>query len=297
MQVLQPPRWSGRLEHKPPSKAIHDGRCDCNGAATSVAEIPMDEASSASFCPHGTCSHLPFPLEEIERRIGYRFIDRTLLAQALVHASVANTRVASNERLEFLGDAILGAIVCEHLYRRFPEELEGGLTKVKSNAVSRRVCADVSMEYGLADAVQLGKGMGDRSQLPVSLLAALFESVVGAMYLDGGIEPARAFVLGALSERIEQSARLGHQQNFKSVLQQTLQQQNLGAVSYVILNERGPDHAKEFEICVDLSGTRYPGCWGLSKKSAEQMAALEALIALGIVERAENGEVRVLPAA
>jgi len=279
--------------------SVHDlpeGRCACTGAAARAAEVSMDEVSSASLSD-ASCSREACTLDEIERRVGYRFRNQTLLAQALVHASIANSRVASNERLEFLGDAILGAIVCDHLYRRFPEELEGGLTKVKSNAVSRRVCADVAIEYGLADAVQLGKGMGDRSQLPVSLLAALFESVVGAMYLDGGIEPARAFVLGSLSERIEQSARLGHQQNFKSVLQQALQQQNLGAVSYVILNERGPDHAKEFEICVDLSGTRYPGCWGLSKKAAEQMAALEALIALGIVERAENGEVRMLPAA
>ena len=158
-------------------------------------------------------------LEVIEQRLGYRFNDQTLLAQALVHASVAPSRVASNERLEFLGDAILGAIVCEHLYRRFPCDLEGELTKIKSNAVSRRICAELSVELGLSDAVQLGKGMGDRSTLPQSLLAALFESVIGAIYLDGGLDPARALVMRCLESRIEESTKLGHQQNFKSVLQ------------------------------------------------------------------------------
>lgn len=236
-------------------------------------------------------------LEIIEQRIDYRFHDRAPLVQALVHASIAPTRVASNERLEFLGDSILGAVVCEHLYRRFPEELEGELTKIKSNAVSRRVCAEVAIDLGLADAVQLGKGMGDRASLPQSLLAALFESVVGAVYLDGGIEPARAFILRSLSSRIEESARLGHQQNFKSVLQQSLQQREMGTPQYVILNEKGPDHAKCFEVCVELAGRRFPGCWGMSKKSAEQLAALEALVELNFVERSETGEVRLLPAA
>jgi ribonuclease-3 len=236
-------------------------------------------------------------LETIEQRIDYRFQDRSPLMQALVHASIASTRVASNERLEFLGDAILGAVVCEHLYRRFPDELEGELTKIKSNAVSRRVCAEIAIELGLAEAVQLGKGMGDRTGLPQSLLAALFESVVGAVYLDGGIEPARAFILRSLSPRIEESARLGHQQNFKSVLQQSLQQRDMGTPQYVILDEKGPDHAKCFEVCIELAGRRFPSCWGMSKKAAEQLAALEALVELGIVERSESGEVRLLPAA
>lgn len=236
-------------------------------------------------------------LDVIEQRIGYRFTDRTLLAQSLIHASIATSRVASNERLEFLGDAILGAIVCDHLYRRFPFELEGELTKIKSNAVSRRVCAEIAVELGLADAVQLGKGMGDRTTLPQSLLAALFESVIGAVYLDGGMEAARALVLGALEKRIDESARLGHQQNFKSVLQQSLQRKDLGSPSYVVLSEKGPDHAKFFEICVELGARRFSACWAMSKKSAEQLAALEALVELGFAERAESGEIRLVSAA
>ena len=233
-------------------------------------------------------------LEVIEQRIGYRFSDQTLLAQALVHASVASTRVASNERLEFLGDAILGAIVCEHLYRRFPCDLEGELTKIKSNAVSRRVCSEIAVDLGLADAVQLGKGMGDRAVLPQSLLAALFESVVGAVYLDGGLQPARTLVMRCLESRIEESTKLGHQQNFKSVLQQSLQRKDLGTPSYQVLDEKGPDHAKHFEICVELGGKRFKPCWGMSKKAAEQLAALEALLELGFAERSEAGEVRLV---
>lgn len=236
-------------------------------------------------------------LDVIEQRIGYRFSDQGYLSQSLIHASIASTRVASNERLEFLGDAILGAIVCEYLYRRFPVDLEGELTKIKSNAVSRRVCAEIAIELGLAEAVQLGKGMGDRTLLPQSLLAALFEAVVGAIYLDGGLEPARVFVLHCLESRIEESTKLGHQQNFKSVLQQSLQRKDLGSPAYIVLDEKGPDHAKCFEICVALGERRFTGCWGMSKKSAEQLAALEALVELGFAERSDNGEVRLVLAA
>jgi ribonuclease III len=235
-------------------------------------------------------------LEVIEQRIGYRFSNAALLAQALVHASIAPSRVESNERLEFLGDAILGALVCEHLYQRFPLELEGELTKIKSNAVSRRVCAEIAIELGLADAVQLGKGMGDRTLLPQSLLAALFESVVGAIYLDGGIDPVRVFVMRCLESRIEESTKLGHQQNFKSVLQQSLQRRDLGTPAYIVLDEKGPDHAKYFLICVELAGRRFGSSWGMSKKSAEQLAALEALIELGFAVRGETGEVRLVAA-
>ena len=234
------------------------------------------------------------PLEVIEQRLGYRFNEQALLAQALVHASVAPSRVASNERLEFLGDAILGAVVCEHLYRRFPCDLEGELTKIKSNAVSRRVCSELSVELGLSDAVQLGKGMGDRATLPQSLLAALFESVIGAIYLDGGLEPARALVMRCLESRIEESTKLGHQQNFKSVLQQSLQRKDLGTPTYQVMGEKGPDHAKHFEIRVLLGDREFKSCWGMSKKAAEQLAALEALLELGFAERSDAGEVRLI---
>ena len=277
------------------------GRIRKGAAAHAVARsMPNSNAAgSGEGCPQLGSQLGPqlVGLDVIEQRINYRFQNRGLLTQALIHASVSNTRVESNERLEFLGDSILGAVVCEHLYVRFPEELEGGLTKIKSNAVSRRICADIAIELGCADAVRLGKGMGDRAALPVSLLAALFESIIGAIYLDAGMDPAREFILRCLSERIENSARLGHQQNFKSVLQQSLQRKELGAPSYQILHETGPDHAKTFEICVEVGARRFKACWALSKKSAEQMAALEALVELGLAERSDDGEVRLIEAA
>ena len=105
------------------------------------------------------------------------------------------------------------------------------------------------------------------------------------------------FVLCSLESRIDESARLGHQQNFKSVLQQSLQRKDLGTPAYIVLDEKGPDHAKCFEICVDLGQRRFKGCWGMSKKSAEQLAALEALIELGFAERNDQGEVRLVHAA
>jgi len=208
-----------------------------------------------------------------------------------------NVAVLATGETGVAGDAILGAVVCEHLYRTYPDELEGELTKIKSNAVSRRVCAEIAAELGLAAAVHLGKGMGSREELPQSLLAAIFEAIVGAIYLDGGIGPARTFTLRALDARIARSTTLGHQQNFKSVLQQSLQQRDLGTPTYLVLDEKGPDHAKCFEICVEVGARRFASCWGMSKKAAEQQAALEALVELGLAERSEGGEVRLRDAS
>src|SRR5215831_449066 len=130
-------------------------------------------------------------LEDCEEVLGYRFEDPTYLHEALTHASGANHRLTSNERLEFLGDAILGAIVCELLFRKFPEYLEGDLTRIKSVVVSRRTCAKLSRALGFHEFLTLGTGMGSHDQTPASVLADVFESVVGAIYLDGGMESAR----------------------------------------------------------------------------------------------------------
>ena len=121
-----------------------------------------------------------------ERRIGYRFSNHSLLLAALTHASGAEHRLASNERLEFLGDAILGAVVCEVLYQQYPEYLEGDLTKIKSVVVSRQTCAKISEALGLNECLILGKGMAQSRRHPPSLMADVFESLVAALYLDGG---------------------------------------------------------------------------------------------------------------
>ena len=165
---------------------------------------------------------------ECQRRIGYVFRDPALLVSSLTHASGAQHRLASNERLEFLGDAILGFLVCETLYRLFPDSLEGDLTRIKSVVVSRETCSRLSEQLQLVDFLIVGKGLSvNNRSVPPSVLSDLFESLVAAIYLDGGIEPARTFILRNLDERIGRSASLGHQQNFKSVLQQSLQSREL----------------------------------------------------------------------
>ena len=235
-------------------------------------------------------------LAEAERRIGYRFRDRELLARSLRHASAADDRLDSNERLEFLGDAILGVVVCTELFDRFPDLLEGELTKIKSNVVSRRVCAEIAEERGLGELLDLGKGMNGRGDMPSSLHAAVLESVIGAIHLDGGFERAKAFVLELLDPRIEHAAELGHQHNFKSVLQQVFQRKGLGAPSYLVLDERGPDHAKCFEVCVAADERRFEGCWGPNKKQAEQQAALAALLHLDLAVADGDGDIRLVDA-
>jgi len=225
-----------------------------------------------------------------ESAVGHCFRDAALLEQALMHASLADTRVASNERLEFLGDAILGTIICEHLYRTFPDLLEGELTKIKSHVVSRRTCAEVAVGLGLDRFLLLGKGMSRRQSLPESVAAAVYESIVAAIFLDAGWQAAQNFVLDHMASRVVQAVRLGHQNNFKSALQQALLQMRRPSATYSVLDEKGPDHAKCFEVCVQSGDQRFPARWGPSKKEAEQLAALEALRALGLVTDTAGGE-------
>src|SRR5205085_10186516 len=130
--------------------------------------------------------------------VDYQFQRPELLRAALTHTSGANTRGASNERLEFLGDSILGLVTCEQLFHRFPEYQEGDLTKVKSAVVSRRACARFSKELNLGDFLFMGKGMNSHAAVPSNLLADVYESLVAAIYLDGGLEAARTFILRQL---------------------------------------------------------------------------------------------------
>ncbi len=220
----------------------------------------------------------------IEQITEHPFGDRHLIDEALTHASVADDHLASNERMEFLGDAVLGFVVCEYLYQQYPDEREGELTKIKSAVVSRRTCAQLSDQLGLTCLLNLGKGMTGRDDLPPSLAAAVYESVVAAIYLDGGMEPARRFILQHLTPMIDDAAASAHQHNFKSVLQQHAQRHMSGLPSYILLDEKGPDHAKCFEVCVEIDGRRYPSQWGQSKKQAEQLAALAALKHMGVID-------------
>lgn len=223
-------------------------------------------------------------IAQAEQAIGYTFQDHALLEAALTHASYPDSRLKSNERLEFFGDSVLGMVVCEELFDRFPTYLEGELTKIKSVVVSRRTCAEVGRRRGLDALLLLGKGISDRKLLPDSLVAAVYEALIAAIYLDGGLAAARDFILEDMSEQIAAAAASENQQNFKSHLQQYAQRLLGCTPVYEILDEKGPDHSKCFEICVALDGKRFPSAWGPSKKEAEQQAALSALCELQVVE-------------
>jgi ribonuclease-3 len=238
----------------------------------------------------------PAELDHLQTRIGHRFRDVALLRCALTHASVTDQRKDSNERLEFLGDAVLGLICCELIYSLYPEFLEGEMTKIKSTVVSRQTCAAISRELGLDAMLTLGKGMQGFRTLPPSLAAATLESIVAAIYFDAGLEAARGFLIPLLTPLVHRAADSGHQENFKSVLQQHAQQKFGKSPSYHVLDEKGPDHAKCFEVGVEIDGRKFQSCWGASKKQAEQQAALNALAELGVTSQEQNGLVRVVGA-
>lgn len=216
-------------------------------------------------------------LERCERRIGYVFRDKALLGSALTHASGAHHRLASNERLEFLGDAILGAIVCEILFVQYPDYLEGDLTKIKSVVVSRQTCAKISEALGLQEFLILGKGMTTHPTVPPSLLADVFESLAAAIYLDGGDPAARDFITRFIGPEIELAAAGELGGNYKSLLQQLAQRENGSTPTYQLLDEKGPDHSKCFKVSAQIGRNQFQAAWGRNKKEAEQRAARNAL--------------------
>lgn len=218
-----------------------------------------------------------FSLEKLEQRIGYVFKDRGLLVSSLTHASGAEHRLASNERLEFLGDAILGAVVCEMLFRQYPEYLEGELTRLKSIVVSRQTCAKISESLGMQEFLILGKGMTTHPSVPPSLLADVFESLLAAIYLDGGDAASRQFIEKWMGPEIELAVEGETGSNYKSLLQQLAQREHGATPTYQLLDEKGPDHSKCFKVAAQIGSNRYEPAWGRNKKEAEQRAARNAL--------------------
>jgi ribonuclease-3 len=217
------------------------------------------------------------PIESCQRRIGYIFKDKGLLRAALTHASGAQHRLGSNERLEFLGDAILGAVICEILFHQYPQYLEGDMTKIKSVVVSRSSCARLSSEIGMEDFLVLGKGMTTHAKVPPSLLADVFESLIAAIHLDGGHDAARQFIERFVGPEIERAVAGEVGGNYKSNLQQLAQKEFGLTPVYQLLDEKGPDHSKCFKISAQIGRNRYQPAWGRNKKEAEQRAARNAL--------------------
>ena len=210
-------------------------------------------------------------------RLPHHFRDTELLALALTHASTGNS--CDNERLEFLGDAVLDLVVAEELYRGDRAATEGDMTELKAWVVSREVLAGAARALGLEDKANLGAGMRDRT-LPRSVLANLYEAILGAVYLDAGLEDARRFVRETLSAPLASAKDRRRAPNPKQVLQRKSQVDTGNPPEYLLLDERGSAHAKAFLVAAEVDGRRFPSAWGRTRKEAERWAAHEALLVL-----------------
>lgn len=213
-------------------------------------------------------------------KTGYAFENIDLLRQALTHTSYANEHhLADNERLEFLGDAVLELTISETLYLLYPDHPEGHLTKMRANIVRGLTIAEAARKLGLGYMMFLGKGeRSSGGELRISLLADVFEATIGAIYLDSGLEAARAFILDQLENIIVKSAHSLFSEDYKTMLQEYVQSKpDKAQLEYQLLAEYGPDHDKMFKIGIYLNKQLLAIAEGSSKKRAEQKAAREAL--------------------
>ena len=219
-------------------------------------------------------------IKELETAIGYRFRNISLLQNALTHSSYANERwhnsLLSNERLEFLGDSVLGMLVADYLYRTFPNRPEGELTRMRADMVCEQTLAAVADKIGLGQHLMLGHGEeqgGGRNRN--SILADAMESVIAACFLDGGLEAALKIVQQFIL--VEVPVTKLHNADYKTQLQELVQQKKNQVLSYALVGQSGPDHDKKFDVEVMLNGTVVGSGSGSSKKRAEQDAARVAI--------------------
>ena len=222
-------------------------------------------------------------IKDLEEAIGYRFQNITLLQNALTHSAYANERghnsLLSNERLEFLGDSVLGMVVAEHLYKQFPDRPEGELTKMRADMVCETSLAAIAEKIGLGQHLLLGHGedrLGGRSR--ASILADAVESVIAASFLDGGMAAAEGFIRRFVLTNVP--VKRMQNTDYKTALQELVQQKKNQTLTYVLAGEAGPDHDKVFTVDVLLNDQRVGSGTGSSKKRAEQAAAQSALEAL-----------------
>ncbi len=209
--------------------------------------------------------------------IGYYFASPVLLETALTHSSLRAPDRECNERLEFLGDSILGLVITEELYHLLPDQSEGELTRIKSAVVSRSALLDASLRLGLPQYAEFARGVSRRDRLPASVVANLVEAVIGAIYLDAGYYPAREFVLRHMGTAIDDELHDRGAKNYKSLLQHEVQQSISVTPTYRTLEADGPDHAKEFVVAAIIRGQEWGRATGPTKKDAEQEAARLAL--------------------
>ena len=219
-------------------------------------------------------------IKDLEAAIGYRFQNIQLLQNALTHSSYANERwhnsLLSNERLEFLGDSVLGMLVAEYLYHNFPNRPEGELTRMRADMVCEQTLAAAANRIGIGEHLLLGHGeerFGGRSRN--SILADAMESVIAACFLDGGIDAALGIVRKYIL--VEVPVTKLHNADYKTALQELVQQKKNQVLTYTLAGQSGPDHDKKFDVEVSLNGTVVGRGSGSSKKRAEQMAAASAI--------------------
>ena len=225
-------------------------------------------------------------LDAFEQRLDYQFKNRSLLVNALSHTSYTNEhglpKTSSNERLEFLGDAIVDMVVSDYLYRNYPELPEGSLTKIRAAVVCEGSFAHIAGSMGYGECLLLGKGeqaTGGRER--ASVLADTFEAVVAAMYLDGGMDKVSEWIIGHLEGPIKLAVSGRAVKDYKTELQELVQKGDHGKVGYSVIGEEGPDHAKTFTVEVSIDGRAMAQGKGTSKKDAEQAAAGAAISLLG----------------
>jgi ribonuclease-3 len=236
---------------------------------------------------HAPPDEQPVDRSALVRRLAYEFRDQELLEQAMAHRSwcAEDDDRTSNERLEFLGDAVLGLVVAEDTYRRHPELSDGMLSKVRAAVVNTRVLAQLALDLGLPDHLRLGRGedqSGGRAK--ESILADATEAVIGAVYLDGGLDAARSLVISLLSDRIAAAVGEPGESDHKSRLQERSVRLGQGMPHYEV-EGFGPDHARRYRASVSVAGRRLGTGEGRSKKEAEQVAAERA----GAVLEEEGG--------
>jgi ribonuclease-3 len=213
------------------------------------------------------------PTEEIlahlERVLAHRFRDRAIALQALTHSSAKDRDLPCNERLEFLGDSILGHVVSEFLFAKFPECEEGELSTMKSIIVSAKTLSARAEEFGLDQVIVLARGLREKKNMPKSILCNALEALIAALYLDAGFEAARAFVLRIVNVKLDEILLDRHEKNYKSLLQDYAQRQLSAIPSYKVMKEVGPDHRKMFQVVVELDGRTHGPSWGANKKEAD----------------------------
>lgn len=221
-------------------------------------------------------------MTDFEKKIGYEFKDKSLLNRALTHSSYANEKGIGldNERLEFLGDSVLGFITAEYLFEHYKNKQEGELTKKRANAVCEKTLFEYAEKIDLGNQILLGRGeehTGGRHR--PSVVSDALEAVIAAIYLDGGIENAKKFVLPFVEKFNEQEPVF---KDYKSTLQEVLQQNPTEKFEYIVVGESGPDHNKEFVVEIHMNSNVIGRGTGTSKKKAEQQAAKSALELMGL---------------